>query len=73
MKQWARKWFILGIIMNILLVLFLVGFDYKQILQVEIFTSIIILIGILLPMAIYLLRYEEVIEAFEFYGGRGRF
>ena len=70
MKQWARRWLIIGIFMQILIFLFVTGLDYRAILDPINAASLGITLFIFVPMAIYLLKNEEVIEAFEFYGGR---
>lgn len=70
MKQWARRWLIIGIIGQLLLVLFLAGLDLSTLRKPEYLASLSILVFVFIPIAIYLLKNEEIIEAFEFYGGK---
>ena len=70
MKQWARKWLIIGIFAQLLIFLFVTGLDYRVILEPVNLVSLGVTLFVFVPMAIYLLKNEEVIEAFEFYGGR---
>ena len=70
LKQWARKWFIIGIFVNILLLLLTSSMNPSNFTSPFFYILLLVLLLIELPMAIYLIKSIEAKEAFEFYGGR---
>ncbi|NIR49274.1 hypothetical protein GWO43_02065 [candidate division KSB1 bacterium] len=70
MKQWARRWLIIGVAAQIIYFVFFAGLSFEQMLEPVNLMSIATLVMLFIPSGIYLLTNDQVNAAFEFYGGR---
>lgn len=70
MKQWARRLLFVAINIQILWYLVFAGFDISQIIRSGLIYEIIIFLIIFIPIGVYLMNNDQLIEAFDFYGGR---